>query len=299
MKRDTLMLAALAVTVSLSVAQARLPRAAAEPPPVPTAPKREGKVSPEAKACIEAIGKAMYSPIPIGLKRLEGTMLSIEGSRTEAATVDFRAPAELVVKDVERTPPNLVEKGATESSTVRAAKDILLESLGLQPVPSELANGPYDAEVAEQAGVRVLVVKTGPEVSLGLESRYTLDAAGLPVSGTGTWGTAPGPIVKFERSFEYVSEGSRFLLKKDVKRFPEASTSFFTMSVEIMNTYLDVGGLKLWVERVMNVPLGGPVTYRWRELSVNGAKIDLATGKPAKDDGPRTDGKDAPAPKEK
>ncbi len=240
-----------------------------EPPPPPA--KHVNQVSPEAKACIEAIGKAMYSPVAAGLKRLEGTMTSTEGSGTEAVTVEFREPADLKVVDVEKDPPNGREKGATESSISRYVRALLLESFAMEPFLPELASGEYDADLVPDGEGKALRLKGWFEGEFVYESMVTLDKNGLPSSSTGTEGTG-GDALRTARTFEYARVGGKFVLVRHVKKFVDAP---ILGGVEVASTWTEVDGLRILTAMELKVPLGGPVLTRWKELTVNGKKVDL------------------------
>lgn len=287
--------AAVLVLAFGAVAQEEAPEKA----PAPAAPKHENKVSAEAKACIEAMGKAMYRAVPAGLQRLRGTMVSTETSHgtstTEAVTVDFRAPADLIVKDVPRDPPNLKGPEAAESNLVQFARNILRESFGLDPFLADLQGGEYDAEVAAEGDVKVLVLKGWHEGELVSTTRYRLDAAGLPASAKGTEGSG-GDVVNVAETFEYAREGEKFLLVRHVKKFVDVG---MLGPVDIANSYTDAGGLKILTTMEMKVPMGGPVSTRWKDLEVNGKKVDLPGEKPEAKDETAPGEKKAPVPKDK
>lgn len=261
--------AAMALAALAFAAPAQETEPEKEPPPPPA--KHVNQVSPEAQACIDAIGKAMYSPVAAGLKRLEGTMISTEDGGTEAVTVEFREPADLEVTDVAKDPPNGREKGATESSISRFVRSILLESFGREPFLPELASGEYDASVAIEGEKKVLLLKGWSGGEPFSESRYTLDADGLPASSTGTDGTG-GDALRTTRSFEYARVGAKFVLVRHVKKFRDVP---MLGGVEIANTWTDVDGLRILTAMELKVPIGGPVLTRWKELTVNGKKVEL------------------------
>lgn len=240
-----------------------------EPPPPPA--KHVNQVSPEAKACIDAIGKAMYSPVAAGLKRLEGTMTSTGKSGTEAVTVEFRGPSDLKVKDVEKVPTEGRKWLMAESVTATTVRVLLTESLGMASFLPGLDGGEYDAEVVPEGKGKALRITGWKEGVAVTEYLYSLNDDGLPSASKGTSGAAPGAL-NLANTFQYSRVGDRFVLARQVMTFLD-NPAFDPMDQAY--TWTDVGGLRILTSYELKDPMGGTTCTRWKDLTVNGKKVEL------------------------
>jgi hypothetical protein len=273
------------------------PAAPASPAEEKKVERHENKISAEAKALFEKMGKLLYSAAENGLKefsgtlRMEMTVEAAEGGDGAMAmmppmglewTASFQAPRTVSVAPKGEASPFLPPDA--RKSMAQMARAMLHHMLGF------LAPGgddEFDAEVRSADGKTTLVVTSYEKgVKVGVTD-FAISEIGLPSSFSSelTMAAGAGPMdrARQEGKFVFEKEGEKYrFLGMDMSSPQE---------IEMRATWSEVAGFKLvtrWSAKVktgMGKMLCG---YAFSDLTVNGKKVDLPGSGAAKPAAPGT-----------
>jgi hypothetical protein len=296
MRLSTSALAALLLLAPAAAAQEPpappVPPKAPEAPAAPAAPakgeeapakpaKHENKVTPEAKAAWEAMGKVLYNPVALGLKELKGKMVmkmemagmedmgGMEGMEGMPemkmdVSIDFKAPKTVEIA-VTTDNPMLQQAVGQIQQQVRSQ---FLASCGIMEPPAEQE---FDASLETKEGAKVLVVKFYEKNEPQGEMRMNLDAAGLFSKGTLTQTDAnTGMEMSMDITYKYLKDGEAHRMDR-----MEIVHPMFPEPMETVMQYHDTGEFKVMTGMRTKGPMGMNFLFGYSELTVNGKKIDL------------------------
>ena len=252
--------------------------AAPAPAPAPAAPaKHENKITDAAKAAFDAMSKQLYNPVELGLKELQGKMKMVmqlpgmdESSGMPPMVVDFAIAF--------KAPEDLTVTSSTDNPMLAQAADQLQDQVKhvfkLGVGSAKFGPEEFDADLVEKDGAKVLVLKIFVKEEAKGEMRITLDANGLPTKGVMKQNDPNMGEVSIEIGFNFVKEGEKYRLEKQVVQHPMMPEPLSTVL-----TFQEAGGFKVPSAIDTTGGMGMTFTFRYTELTVNGKKVELPAEK--------------------
>jgi hypothetical protein len=305
MQRIRLAVAAALLTAAASAHAGDDPKPPAPAPGAPAAPaapgtaaKHENKITPEAKAAFEKMGKIANNPVAKGLKDASGTIGAAMGAMTLSMKFTFKAPDTVKVEPDESAEGPMKMAGRQMAGGMERS---LKAMLGIfHPAEGE----EYDASVASADGKDVLTIVSYAADAEKARTAFTLDANGLPASSVSTSQVefrGEKHEMKSETTFTWTKVGDVYRLDKlhTTRGAPPAAGGApsggeggrrgggMGADVTISFTYADVEGFSIATSWKTEMPGGMTSESQLSDLTVNGKKIETKTAEPPKKDAPK------------